>query len=568
MSLIVKIRNVGGVERADIETSLIAILSGPNGSGKTSILRAAGAALTGITIPVDGISKGGAGALVRTGAEHGGVQVKLPTGEASLRWPQAELKTEGGPPQACAIAVGLLDLMSLSSRELVKEMARYIKGEPSDADLVEALKKEGIAEATAKKVAESVEGGGWDATHAKAKDKGVALKGMYEQATGGQRWGSDKGGKFLPANWSEDLETASVDALEAAIVAGKKTVETAVASQAVGENQVEQLRGTAAGFTDLQAKLAVALKAEKNAVAAVEDARRQRAALPPAEGDTGIPCPHCGEPVLVVQKDLATRVLEKGTKKKTTDTELKKRRLAILDADGVVTAAERTLEEAQRTLAGLKIGVGAAETAALKLKEMEGKTGSVEAVDKAREGLRAAEQNLAAFKAKMEADKLHAALLGNQAIVRVLAPEGLRKTAMQRALEAFNEKALAPLCKVAGWKAVELDENFAPTYGGRSYVLLSGGEQYRVRATMQVAIAQLDQSKVVILDGADILDGPGRNGLLKLLRAWGQPALVGMTFSKQEQAPDISVNESGVTYWLTEGSAVRIDELRAGQKAA
>ena len=37
--LTVKIRNVGGVERADLETSAIALLCGPNGAGKSTILK-------------------------------------------------------------------------------------------------------------------------------------------------------------------------------------------------------------------------------------------------------------------------------------------------------------------------------------------------------------------------------------------------------------------------------------------------------------------------------------------------------------------------------------------------
>lgn len=185
----------------------------------------------------------------------------------------------------------------------------------------------------------------------------------------------------------------------------------------------------------------------------------------------------------------------------------------------------------------------------------------------ARAELQKQEEWREAVKQKLEAGRIHAALLRNQAIVRILAPEGLRKVTLAKALERFNTEQLAPLCDAAGWKRVEINDNLLPTYGGRA-LLLSGGEKYRVRAVLQVAVARLDGSRCVVLDEADTLEPAGRNGLLKLLRAWGGPALVGMTFGKPEQVPDLAKLGFGVSYWIEGAVALPLTERLAAAKEA
>jgi len=100
---------------------------------------------------------------------------------------------------------------------------------------------------------------------------------------------------------------------------------------------------------------------------------------------------------------------------------------------------------------------------------------------------------------------------------------------------------------------VSIDRTAAIEYGGRPYGLLSSSEQYRVRAALAVAMAQLDGSELVILDGADILDAPSRSGLFGLLESVGIPALVTMTLARREQVPDLAAAELGRSYWLSAG---------------
>jgi hypothetical protein len=91
--------------------------------------------------------------------------------------------------------------------------------------------------------------------------------------------------------------------------------------------------------------------------------------------------------------------------------------------------------------------------------------------------------------------------------------------------------------------------------------LCSTSEQYRVRAVLQVAMADLDHSAMVVLDAADVLDGPTRSGLFALLVEASMPALVCMTLSRREQVPDLAAAELGASYWIEGGVAQPLHEL-------
>lgn len=75
MIMDVRIRDFRGIEHADIRLSGLTLIAGSNGAGKTSIAQAVAAVLTGQTVPIKGLRKADAGALVRYGAA--GAEVTL-----------------------------------------------------------------------------------------------------------------------------------------------------------------------------------------------------------------------------------------------------------------------------------------------------------------------------------------------------------------------------------------------------------------------------------------------------------------------------------------------------------
>ena len=113
----------------------------------------------------------------------------------------------------------------------------------------------------------------------------------------------------------------------------------------------------------------------------------------------------------------------------------------------------------------------------------------------------------------------------------------------------------------AGWKTVAIEADMALTYGGRPYALLSSSEQYRLRAVLQVAAAQFAGADLVVIDAADVLDGPTRSGLFSMLGEAELPAVVCMTLSRREQVPDIARAGLGASYWLEDGVLEPLAEI-------
>jgi hypothetical protein len=248
------------------------------------------------------------------------------------------------------------------------------------------------------------------------------------------------------------------------------------------------------------------------------------------------------------------------------------RRAAIAAAQKTLAEAASVANRLANEVSSLQAQVKLAEQAKADHEKLSRKVetiGAVGSAEDAKAAVARAQERLDAGRRKRRADALHGEILVQTAVVKALAPDGVRKRKLSRAIEAFNSTILAPLCEAAEWKTVTLTEDLATRYGGRPYALLSDSEAYRVRVTLQIAMARLDDSAMVIIDGADILDPLGRNGLFGLLSDPdnGCPALVGMTVAKPEKTPDLAAADLGATYWVERGQCRAIGAA-AKQEAA
>jgi hypothetical protein len=170
--------------------------------------------------------------------------------------------------------------------------------------------------------------------------------------------------------------------------------------------------------------------------------------------------------------------------------------------------------------------------------------------------LERARRRLAAWRQKRDADELQQKIAGNDLVLDILAPEGLRARKLARVIELFNVAQLGRLSLAAGgWNQVTLDADMTLAYGGRPYPLLSTSEQYRVNLVLQVALAHLDKSAMVVIDAADVLDGTTRSGLFALLEEAGLPALICLTLTRRDQMPALDELGCGASYWLDSGVA-------------
>ncbi len=551
----IKIRSLGGIEHADLSVGRVALVTGPNGAGKSSILRAVGAALA--RDPGAGLAKKLATGMVRAGSEKGGVQILSAEGSVKLAYPKGDPLTDGAkPPQSSPYAAGLIDVLTLAEKDRVSVMASYLGAVPVIDDLRRALADQSIPDAYVAPVWASIEEHGWDAAHSRAKDKGANLKGQWE-ATTGENYGSAKAAKWLPAGWSDVLGAQSVEILTAESAAARTALEQAIGLQAVRADDMERLKASAARVPELVTALEAAQKKVEEAKMAFTSAEAYLKVLPAAAEIGGLACPHCQKPIRIKRPNPATIELEAMEEApKQTAAALKKQREERITAEGSVDRTRGAWNDARLAYQRAEQDLDTAKADQERLEEAgetAARTGALD-LERAREAARAAEAALEAFKKKADADRLAAGIAVNQALVHILAGDGLRKAVLSRAVEKFNTERLDPIAQSAGWGPIDVQPDLSISYRGRS-AFLSGGECYRVRAALAVAFAQIDGSQLVVLDGADILDGPGRNGLIRMVLKAGVPALIGMTYAKAQDAPDLS-NVGGCTYWV-EGAQAR-----------
>lgn len=562
----VEIRNIAAIKSADIDLTGIVFTTGENEAGKSTLCRTVACLMTGVTLPLD-MKKGAAGALVRHGTPEGKAVLIVEGGRIGLTYPKAERISEGVVPRASLVAAGLLSVADLPDKERSNILSDLLGTAPEIEDLKRSLKAAGYGDAAVVKIWENLAKSGWDAIYAKAVKHGHELKGEWRGLTG-ENYGSDKAPTWFPAGITEAAGTGvTLDMLNAAVNDARQSVENAVGTAAVDAKSIADLRTLSDRHGDLEKALSAAERAEDAAGGALETAREALAKLPAAETDDGMPCPHCGELIKVNQAKPAITKLEKGTKRKITDSELKKRREALVDAQGAINQCERALTTAQEATKTARAQVDASCAAAATLADMATKTGGDaqgdDAVARARSELVTAEARLL----KAQADHKHVSITKNQNIIDILAPEGLRKRKTAEALGKFNV-TLAELSTAAGWPEVMLTDDLTLAYRGaparEPYV--SESAAMRARIVLQVALAKRDESDIVIIDRGDRLDNKGREGLVTLLKAVGIRALVGMTYSSPSKAPDLAAYGLGTTYWIADGVAKPLGDL--AKKAA
>jgi hypothetical protein len=556
----VTIQNFRGIETAEIDVSGLALVAGSNASGKTSIAQAVAAALTGNATPLTGLRKSDAGILVRSGAAQGSIVLRGHDGQAVVTWPEAKVATEGTPPQASSVAAGLESIAAMRPEDRAKALMPYLRAEPTVEDLAAALPD--LKAEHLDKLWESIGINGWDGAHGQARDKGVNLKGRWEHATG-ERYGSKKAATWLPEGWGDELEATSEQTLQDGLAQEREFLEAAIATHAISDDKRREMEEQAAGIPGIAVRVKD-LDMEQQRIrsrvhAAKEDLRQMPYAGPPPIH----PCPHCGEG-LVIDGGKITRPPENLP----TQAEIDARQGEIAEKQKEVAALENEHAQAVSAWKAVERELTAATRAKAELAKSSKPVGEYKDVEECREKVSRAEARLGAFLAKREADRIHAAVETNQGVIDVLAPGGLRARKLAEASRWFSADRLAPLCGKAGWRDVALDDDLRPIYGDRPYPLLSASEQYRVRVVLQLAMARIDGSDMVVMDAADILDRQGRNGLMKMLIAAGIPALIGMTIVDPDKTPppDLAAAGRGKTYWVERGV---VEPLRGiNEKAA
>jgi energy-coupling factor transporter ATP-binding protein EcfA2 len=554
------IRNFRGVSHAEITLTPLALVCGPNASGKSSIAQALAALLSGQVLPLEGLRKADAAMLVRSGggASQIALERKDERGEsrAAIAYPQAKLTTEGAVILSSPIACGLESLTEMDAKQAASTMIRYLNAQPRREDLDSELTKIGLSPEHCEKLWNMIQESGWDGAHAHAKETGVKFKGQWEEATAGERYGSNKAESWLPAGWETDLTGASETSLQAAVTQAREFADAAVATTAISDERRRELQNAANLVAVLRPKLAEAQKDADAAALALKGLAQSRAEMPkPVAQEQTCPCPHCAKPVVI--RGQALHAPAGG------DTEQDAARArALAEIDQRVQEWNKVYQPLPEEIRRLTADLAVAERAAKELAGANvGASGGADAdaLERARRDVQRAEARLSAHKAKLRADTLHRSIARNQAVVALLAADGLRLGKLRGAIKEFNG-ALAPLCQTAQWGVVSLSDDLTAWYDGRPWTLLSVSERMRVRVTLQARMAVMDGAHALVFDAADTLDRAGRNGLMRLIRSVGVPALVCMTIVPALGQPDaraqapVLKGEAGRTYWVEGGT--------------
>lgn len=267
-----KLQDVRSIPSAEIDlTGPITLLTGDNEEGKTSVLLALKAVLTGETACINIASKYDADGMCADGATKQASAI-LDDGEGQViaRWsktksyPIRTQKSVAGLPHASKTAAGLPDFLSLEANDRVKVFLEAFQVDPNEQDLTSAITQVEI-DVSAEDVWNDIVIHGWDGTHTNASEALTAMKADWRAVTA-EEWTKDKAEDWAP------------DCMDETGVTG---------------DQIKKLEQAA---LDAASKAAAA-KAERDAIM-----------VPPEPGDE-LTCPHCSK--TVVERGGVLQKLEK-----------------------------------------------------------------------------------------------------------------------------------------------------------------------------------------------------------------------------------------------------------------
>lgn len=547
----VEVNNFMGCEKAEVSANNIALICGLNHQGKSSFLNALISAVGHNPTPF-GLKKSECGLLVKSGKASASVKVydERSFESVSINWPKCEMTTEGkNPPTTSEISCGLSDLVTMKDKERSEFIRSLMNCEPTKEDLKNFLSSRDCNnEKLLEAVWKYIEQDGFEASYKRATDSGRAFKNQWSDVTG-ETYGTNKAETWQPTDWNSELIGISQESLEAQLSGARAELEDMIARQAVDASKIEEYQELAS-----ETFLQVARDEADNTCANIATLKKEISNLKykldnlkkTDKNDIQI-CPHCGKNLVVYggKIDIAEEVSPEQIEK------IKQIRTDLLQS---ILVNEGELEKLQTQYNNFIDEIKRRKEAFSKLEELKRRSGgnvSQADIDQKRNQIKQIEANIEAFKAYNEARRLANKIKENQIVIDALDMSGIRKSAMEKGLSQFNSY-LKQTCEIAGWGIVAVEKDLAITYNDRPYLLLSESEKMRVKITLQYSITKLNGSNIIIIDGAELLDKNGKNGLFKLLISSDLFCFVGMMYSDPAKVPDLKkYNVSN--YWVENG---------------
>jgi len=509
----------------------VLFIAGPNGAGKSAVAQAIRLALTGD--PVRGLeAKNQLVQLIRQGESSGNVSVTLVDPSAGVNQGgeyvySVNLKSgtrtaksvgEDNAPTIPALALDPAEFLRLDAKSRQKEMFRLAGVKMSMEAITKALGERGHAPERVERACKYLRLG-FDAASKEARDAATEARGAWKSITG------ESYGDVKAETWRAPLPERSVEgsfdevktAAAAARQAVTETSEKLHKLQAAEESTrgAEKMRQLVADL-DANKSRATIIDTEAKELADKADALGRKAAY---HGGTTEPCPACG---VVLARDGNGRLIES----KTVPHSMEEMKAAKAEHEQAKTA----LRDANSRLAAVRTAVAEGEAARKLLADLP-KRPSDEDMEAAKRANNVAQATLAqaqsdldlaerAERQREEADqRTEAAKLAHRDVGAYVAlAEGIDALPgefLSGVVTTVN--GLLAEAAAAFDQPIIVGADMAPMYGTIPYALASESQQWRIRAALGYAIAELSKVGILVLDQFDVLEPRARGPVLKFL---------------------------------------------------
>lgn len=543
------IRNFMAIKRADLDLTGITLLAANNAAGKTSTTKALAAVLTGQVIPYQELAKKDAKELLTAGTAEGVIYLETLEGKARIDYPAAVRKVEGTMPVCSPVAAGLTSLLEVPAADKVQAVSEMLGLELLPEDVEPSLIELGCTKAEQAAVLMDLQALGSDSAAVQAKERGTKAKGQWEALTG-ENWGKVQAARWKPSSWTIEMGDWTEEFAKEQLVEAKRKYEDMLKIEALTELEQAQLQEQAQLKDARTLAYNLAVTSYKEAAENVEEAKKQQESHKVVtQVDRSEPCPNCGVHLLRKEK------LEIATGDRPTPQQLEESLKVARELAAQFTSYTLLRDNAHQEMNEAAALLNQSLNAEKKLAAIKTVVAEKPDVEGARQNMALAEKRLKDYQLKHQADDAYAAACRLVKVADLLKPTGLKAEKLGKLLKALNER-LVRLATAANWKFLVLKPDLTLQYGAQPYWKLSASEKFRARVLLQAVTATYDGSQFLVIDGIDILDKDGRNGLMKLLQHTGLPALVTATMSSgKDPIPDLAAAKLGRTYLLKEGIA-------------
>ena len=531
-----KIENLLGIKRAEIELDGILEVVGPNASGKSSLAACAQALLAHEQNPL-GVSATQAKRVYMHDGEDGMAELD------GVEWRPGKglTVTNGQTPLSRPAAVGLVDYTAkLGEKERLESLQSALL--PDVAEIIDAMRKRLLEYMPTRDVdglLEMIGERGFDAAGEVYGERGREAKRQWQEVTN-RTYGVKVASDWRPDGWLADMDDMTTAQAEDLVAAAREALAALHQVQAVTEAQAQQGADAKSELPELQERLSAAREAAVasqasldalplgNAKATVKEIEGRLASYrKDAMGSKALTCPHC-------QGFVAWNPDEGGLdpfdgeaerlEKQAAAVNAKEAEAGLADAISHVTELQVAVENGQTVLnlrdtewSNAKTALAVAELLAKDADAQVETAGRRADLMQAEQATDDAKRVSAMVSAEARAAELSETIARYTEVVRALGPQGVRAGMMGKGLARLNA-GLEVIGEEAGWPVAEVTERGGVMWATRPVQLCSASEQWRAQAAIQLTLAALTGSGAVVLDRADLLDAGNREGLVRAVK--------------------------------------------------